>query len=369
MVLVVDDELDVLEMFQDLIVPQIHCRVVTAASLTEARRVLVSEAVALLIADVQLPDGSGTGLLEDLRLTSPEAGVIFMTAKPTVEQTLFAWRHGALDYLSKPFNTQQMTQHVSEALHRQAIASRDHRRLSRLKSAVRGLNKSRRTVTQKVDLLCNDLVSAYGEIAEQMQDVRIQESFRKACTSAKDMEQMLCHAMDWLLKEAGYANIAIWLSGEPTEFELGAYMKYTIAGEKKVTAALQSALVQSTVREGFVHFSDSELQQLLKPAEQKVLANQTVMSAACTYLGEALGVVMLFRDGKCPFKEEDAAMLKRIAPIFATMLAQAVRPSDSQDASGPAEDNGYWSDEPKEPKKNKKPDPADWWKNGQPPPF
>ncbi len=379
-VLVVDDEPEMIELFRDLVAPAVKCQMLVARTMTEARRIMTRQPIELLVADINLPDGSGIELLEELKLSSPSAATIFMTSQPRVEQTIFALRHGVLDYLPKPFSAEQIQSHVRDALQKQSILARNDKRLTRLKVAVRELNKARHTVSQKVDILCNDLVHAYGEISSQLQEVRAGESFRKTIDSAKDLEQMLCHAMDWLLKEAGYSNIAIWLAGDDAVFELGAYMKYTIVGDKKIIDTLKSSVLQPTIREGFVHLTDQEFNLLLQPAERKLLPAQTMMSSACTYLGETLAVMMLFRDGKCPFKDEDEAMLKTVASIFATTLATMVRGEPREGASDehheldePAGD--IWeADEEQKPgtpkkKKEKQKNDADWWKRGEAPPF
>lgn len=369
-VLVVDDETDMIELFKDVVQPSIRCKMHLAQSLAEARRVLTRHSIDLMIADIHLPDGSGTELLEELRLASPSAGMIFMTRYPTVDETLFALRHGVLDYLPKPFSAEQVQKQVRAALHKQSILYRNEKRLTRLKMAVRELNKARHTVSQKVDILCNDLVQAYGEIASQFHDVRLGEGFRKTIESAHDLEQMLCHAMDWLLKEAGYSNIAIWLAGEQGQFELGAYMKYTLPGDKKRVEVLKESMLQRTLREGFVHLSDQEYDQLLSSADRKLLPAQTIASSACTYLGEALAVIMLFRDGKCPFRDEDESMLKTVSSIFATALATMIHPQKKSEAA-----DDLWEESPDDSKeesnkpKSKPEQDADWWKRGEPPPF
>ncbi|HEX8340952.1 MAG TPA: response regulator [Tepidisphaeraceae bacterium] len=365
-VLVVDDEPAMRELFTDIVAGGARCRVQSARTIAEARHLLRHNQYQLMIADVHLPDGDGMDLLEDLKLTSPAAAAIVMTQKPSIDGTLFALRHGVVDYLPKPFNAQQITQQVKTALRRQAIAERDDVRLTRLKTAVRELNKARHTVSQKVDLLCNDLVNAYGEVAQQLTDVRIGQSFKQTIDAAADLEQLLCHAMDWVLKEAGYCNIAIWLSGDNEVFDLGAYMKYTTAGEKQTTQALHDALVPLTAKEGSTHLSGEEFLAMLKPSEKKLLPNQTAMTVACNYLGETLAVFACFRDGKCPFKDEDAAMLKQIGGLFAVALATSTR------GDAPDETDSNTLDEPKNEsrkKPNKKDDAADWWKRGEAPPF
>ena len=150
-------------------------------------------------------------------------------------------REGAVDFLPKPFTAD----HSDRARQQSAARSRPsrprrQRRLDKLRDAVKRLNVARRMVSKKVDLLCNDLVTAYGELSRQLDAVRTQEGFRKLLDEANDLEQMLCHAMDWLLRQIGYSNVAIWLAGDDAEYQLGAYMKYTIPGEPPLTDAMKN---------------------------------------------------------------------------------------------------------------------------------
>ena len=107
----------------------------------------------------------------------------------------------------------------------------------------------------------------------------------------------------------------------------------------------------------------------------KYLRGQSVLACNCTYLGEALAAVVLYRDGKTPFSDDDAAALKAISPIFATALASVVRGSDGEDDDnndGPNNGDGgnpFYQEPPKGGEPKKKPDPADWWKRGEAPPF
>lgn len=370
-VLVVDDEPMLMEMMNDIVGPQVKCRFVAARDIGEAKRILASQPIQLMLADVNLPDGDGMSLLSVLREQQPEASAIVITGEPTLERAIGAIRAGAWDFMPKPFNAQQMTDRVKTALQRQALLSRKEKRLDRLKDAVRRLNDARKVVSRKVDLLCNDLVTAYGELSKQLEDVRTQDSFRKVLSQARDLEQMLCHAMDWLLRQVGYSNIAIWLAADPNDFQLGAYMKYTTPGDRQLTEAMRNGLIPMTNRKGFVHLSAEEARAVLTPAELQHLTGQTLMSVNCTYLGEGLGMITLFRDESRPFTDEDAAALKSIAPIFANLLASVVKDQEEYDAETQAEyDDEARDDEDEEPRKKRdKKDSADWWKRGEPPPF
>jgi response regulator of citrate/malate metabolism len=381
-ILVVDDEPNLVELVDEVVGSGMSCRVITARNIAEARKLLATEPIELLVADVNLPDGDGTSLLATLRQKQPNASAIVITGAPSVDRAITALRDGALDFLPKPFTAKHLQERVRKALMTQAIIARKEKRLDRLRVAVKRLNEARRLVSKKVDLLCNDLITAYGELSKQLDGVRTQESFRKLLAEAKDLEQLLCHAMDWMLRHLGYSNVAVWLASEEGDFQLGAYMKYTTPGQPSLTEAMKNGLVPMVNREGFLHLCADEAKKVMTADELKHLPGQTVLATACTYLGESLASVILFRDAASPFSEEDAAALRAISPLFATALASCVRGSDEEEGDADADPDGDEKDTPfadggtidnnsEPPQKPKKPkkDDADWWKRGEPPPF
>jgi len=362
--LVVDDEPSLMELVGDVIGREIPCRLMAAQTIQQAREVIEKEAIDLLVVDVNLPDGDGTTLLETLRARQPQANAIVITGAPSVDCAVSALRQGALDFVAKPFSATQLMEHVKAALARQAKRLKESQRLDRLRDAVKRLNAARKVVSRKVDLLCNDLITAYTELSRQLDVVRTQEGFRKYVGEAKDLEQLLCHAMDWLLRQLGYSNIAVWLAAEDQEFQLGAYMKYTIAGEQELAYAMQRGLLPLVVREGMVHLMPEEAQERLTEAELDYLADQTILGANCTYLGEPLAALILFRDANKPFTEDDAKALQSISAIFAVALATIVRGTQQYDA----EDNPFYDGDTLDGERGRKSD-GDWWKRGEEPPF
>lgn len=385
-VLIVDDEPGMLELSRDILTREVPSKVFQATSIAEARRIIERESISLMVADVRLPDGDGTSLIKHLQDVQPNAGAMIITGNASLEGSVASFRSGAIDYLAKPFTATQFADRIHKAIAYQDGIAKTEKRLVRLRSAVRKLNNARRMVSKKVDLLCNDLVTAYGDLARQFEDVRVKENFRKTVESATDLEQMLCHTMDWILRSAGYCNIAIFLAGDDTSFELGAYMKYTVQGTKSLTDALKQGIVDQVLREEFIQWSDREAADALSPAELDHIPNYGVMAVNSTYLGESLATVVLFRDGKSPFSADDAAMLRAIAPIFAQVLTTLAKKEGGEELieedgadvdfnDGPNIGDSYWAEEDKDKPKykdekpKKKKDDADWWKRGEPPPF
>ncbi len=320
--------------------------VFAVASLAEANQALKKfesrgEQVDLIVAETEQPDGKGLAIAQTLMASRSETSLLLTSRKPSLDGSLDAFRRGALDYLPKPLDAQTLAHRLRLAAARRYLQIKDRRRLERLKSAVRQLNQARRTVGQKVDLLCQDLVGAYSDLSKQLERVRVGEHLRKLLDSAGDLEQLLCHTMDWLLRELGHCNIAIFLTDEAGKSELGAYMKHTIPGEAGVTRWLTKHIIPRIAADGFLHTGDGSTEA---PGDSQIksMLNQTFMAVDCNYLAESLGTLIVFRKSARPFSAEDLGLLKAAGPVFATALTNLVRAGESPEQKQQDSDDEDW---------------------------
>ncbi len=83
--------------------------VTTAGTVAEALRRVENDRPDVIVLDLQLPDGSGLDLFDQIRTTDPRRPVIFLTARGTTETAIEAMKRGAFDYLGKPFDLEQMS--------------------------------------------------------------------------------------------------------------------------------------------------------------------------------------------------------------------------------------------------------------------
>jgi DNA-binding response OmpR family regulator len=72
----------------------------------------------LCILDVMMPKKDGFALAQDIRKTDPEVPIIFLTAKSMKEDVLEGFKVGADDYLTKPFNMQELLLRIEAILRR-----------------------------------------------------------------------------------------------------------------------------------------------------------------------------------------------------------------------------------------------------------
>ncbi len=70
----------------------------------------------LIMLDYRLPDTTGIKLLRKIRATDSEVVVIMMTAFSTIESAVDAMKLGAYDYITKPFDFDQLLRTVNKAL-------------------------------------------------------------------------------------------------------------------------------------------------------------------------------------------------------------------------------------------------------------
>ena len=234
------------------------------------------------------------------------------------------------------------------------------RRLDRLQRAVRRLNVARRAVSQQVDTLCHDFVDGYGEVARQVEEARQATHLRHLVEGAADLEQLLCHTMDWLLRHAGHCNIAIFLDDDEGRPELGAYMKHTVAGEPPVVEWLTEAVLPKIGEDGVVWRAEPEalLPSLdVLDASLSPLMDHVAMAVRCTYLAEPLATIVLLRRDDEPLAEREASTLRMAGEAFAAALTRVIRDGEG----GLHEDLDEDDDDDDEAE--------EWWQRGETPPY
>ncbi len=81
-----------------------------------ALEIFKKEEIDLVITDLQMPDMGGIELIKQLRAISPNALVIVITAFGTVDTAVESMKLGAFEYITKPFNREELKIIVKKAL-------------------------------------------------------------------------------------------------------------------------------------------------------------------------------------------------------------------------------------------------------------
>ncbi len=119
-ILVVDDEQSILD-FLRLLLEEEGYQVTTADSVDAGRDCLAADTFDLTLCDIMMPDGNGLDLLQEIRATDPRACVLMMTAYTSTRNAIEAMKLGAHDYVSKPFDVDEIKVIVERALEKNRL--------------------------------------------------------------------------------------------------------------------------------------------------------------------------------------------------------------------------------------------------------
>jgi DNA-binding NtrC family response regulator len=114
-VLIVDDERSMCE-FLTLLLTKEGYRVRATTSGREALSILDEEPHQLLVTDLRMPEMNGLDLVREARHRYPELGVVVMTAFASLESAVEALRLGAADYITKPFQVDEIRTVVEKVM-------------------------------------------------------------------------------------------------------------------------------------------------------------------------------------------------------------------------------------------------------------
>ena len=101
-VLIVDDDASILGVVSEVLEDDGYA-VTTAGSGEEAVAILRDKQFSLVMSDIRLPGINGVKVLEHVKRVSPRTNVIMITSHASLETSVDAIKHGAYDYLMKPF--------------------------------------------------------------------------------------------------------------------------------------------------------------------------------------------------------------------------------------------------------------------------
>jgi DNA-binding NtrC family response regulator len=120
-ILVVDDEIDMQRLLKRSLEPELECRVETASSGEMALKMLADERFDLVLADIKMPGMDGLELLQLIKREAPDITVVMMTAYGSIDTAVVAMKKGAYDFITKPFDRDEILLKLEKALERSTL--------------------------------------------------------------------------------------------------------------------------------------------------------------------------------------------------------------------------------------------------------
>jgi len=168
-ILVVDDDSNILEVLQ-MRLKAWNYYVTIARNGAEAKAALSATSFNLAIIDLRLSEENGIELMEEIIVSYPNLPVIILTAHGSIESAVEAMRKGAYSYITKPFNNEDLSLHIKNALEKQLLTKEIEHLRSQLGEQnnfrhIIGNNKRMREILEQVSKIAKTdcTVSIYGE--------------------------------------------------------------------------------------------------------------------------------------------------------------------------------------------------------------
>lgn len=120
--LIVDDEIDMLEGLKRLLTYELDgTRILTTSKPHEALKMIGREPFDTVLLDVRMPQMDGIELLDAILKVFPWMTVIMMTAYGSIEVAVEAIKHGAYDFVTKPFDKDVLFRALKKGLERNRL--------------------------------------------------------------------------------------------------------------------------------------------------------------------------------------------------------------------------------------------------------
>ena len=113
-VLIVDDDKAFLAILSERMQNR-GMEVSTAESAAEALQLLEKESFDAVLLDLMMPEMGGIEALQIMRKKQPEIQVIFLTGHPSVSKGVEAMKLGAMDFIPKPVDMNELTEKIKHA--------------------------------------------------------------------------------------------------------------------------------------------------------------------------------------------------------------------------------------------------------------
>jgi signal transduction histidine kinase len=194
-ILVAEDDPDVALVLCDWLQAQGH-EVATASDGQAALDALGQQTPDLVFVDIQMPKLSGIEVLKRIKTQWPDLPVIIMTAHGTIGLAVEAMKVGAADFLTKPFDHDQLHSLIAKALERKHVTHEVERLLGEISHDMKNLLMP---VVCGTDLLGTEIGDLFKRLPE-MQAIKSEES-HKLCDEVLDMLRSTTRRLQDRMKE------------------------------------------------------------------------------------------------------------------------------------------------------------------------
>jgi len=189
-ILVVDDETKICQ-FLEILLRREGYRVNSAYNVADALIMVERSRPDLIITDLKMPGMDGFELVRRLKEIDGEVPIVMITGYATVENAVKAMRYGVDDYVTKPFNIDELRKVIARAL-RAARLERENRELViRLRKANNDLERHKELLVEKIQKTGSELRAVRNVAEEQKDKLYVFDRLSRLVTAERNLNRLL----------------------------------------------------------------------------------------------------------------------------------------------------------------------------------
>jgi len=209
-ILVVDDEPKICELLRALLRREGYAVDVTYSA-QEALQRLSQGDYAMMLTDLKMPGMDGLELVTRSKQMRSDLSVIMVTGYATVETAVGALRHGVDDYVTKPFNIDELRKVVSKTLSVRRLARVNQELMDQLKVANTTLEQQRDKLAHMVTTATGHLDETLAALRHRIEDLATVNEIGRLVASALDLDRVLNLCLDALCGKMDIQTCSIML--------------------------------------------------------------------------------------------------------------------------------------------------------------
>lgn len=322
-VLIVDDEPKICQ-FLEILLQREGYRTTSVNNAAAALGLVVENHYDLVLTDLKMPGMDGFELVTQLKSMQPQMPIIMITGYATVETAVQALRYGVDDYVTKPFNIDELHKVITRTLQAARMERENKELVARLKEANSELERHREMLAAKVRKTDSELNHTRDLLSRQKEQVAVFNQVSELAAAEYDLRRLLDGLVDLLHTRLHARSTCIMLRhGNDLEVRAGEgdCGRQLLGRHYPLHEGISGRVaVERTPR----LLKDVHLGELCGKSEEPL---DRLASAVCVPVlnhGRAIGVINLCDRHEGAFSEEDVEIVSAVATQIAPSIENAV---------------------------------------------
>lgn len=199
-------------------------------------------------------------------------------------------------------------------------ASLDTVRYQRVRRLVKGVNKAKRVQAKKIDILCNDMVSAHRDFIERLKPLTFSVMFYESILGCTDLNTLVDRVGAMLATAVPEAGIAIFLlSREGYELHMTGQHRPIEVDAGSFEGCFTAHVVSRLSSGGRICRLPDMFEMGLR-SDLPGLENLSAASIPLSNFGRVFGFILLYRQSDHNLTSEELAKVSAIVPGLASAI-------------------------------------------------